>query len=194
MIDLNPALDERDIYPLVPIKDRWIFNKLEFSERAGYRCGVSGVPLTVPGVYCIRPIYNLAGMGDGGVMRWVFDGTNQPPQIPGWFWCEWFNGYQEWVDFTDDLPVRWSGGNRTGRRLVLEDMKTEGATNSMPNQLQGFSKHMLIEFIGGKPIEAAPRHQNWLTGMENKIDYFAREWADPYFGHETFFWKVVRKP
>ena len=191
MLDLPANMEEREIYPLVPQKDRWIFNKLTIAERQGHRCGVSGVPLTVPGVYCIRSIYNLAGNGDGGVLRWVFDGTNQPPMIPGWFWCEWFEGYHEWVEFTDDVPVAWHGGTRAGRRLVLEF--PPAPTNTFfPPQLQGISKHMLVEYIDGNIIEVAPRHAHFIH-PRGEADLYAMKWNDPYFGHETFYWKVVRK-
>lgn len=42
-------------------------------------------------------------------------------------------------------------------------------------------------------VEVAPRHQKWLTGRENQIDYWARKWHDPYYGYEAFFWKVINK-
>lgn len=194
MIDLPPDLNEWEIYPQVPVAQRWMFNKLEIAERQGLVCGVSGSPLPTPGVYCIRPIYNLMGMGDGGVIRYVFDGTNQPRPLPGFFWCEWIDGYHEWVDYTDDQPVRWSGGLHQGRRWVLEDQRPEGAVHpTVPPPLRGLSKHLLIEWIGGKVIEVAPRHQKWLAGRENQIDYWARKWADPYYGYQSFFWKVVNK-
>lgn len=196
MIDLNKDLDERDLYLSVPVADRWIFNKLYIAERQGHNCGPCGTVPPTPGDYCIRPIYNLAGMGDGGVMKWNYDGTPETalPIIPGWFWCEWFTGYHEWVDYTDDEPVRWSGGLHKGRRWVLEDMRDGGPRNPrLPGPLRGLSKHLLVEWIGGKIIEVAPRHQKWLDGKENQIDYWAQRWTDPYFGYETYFWKVVPK-
>lgn len=194
MIDLPADLNEWEIYPQVPVADRWIFNKLEIAERQGLSCGVSGSPLPTPGIYCIRPIYNLLGMGTGGVVRWVFDGTNQPQPIPGYFWCEWLDGYHEWVDYTDDLPVRWSGGLHSGRRWVLEDMKSAGPTNpTVPVPLRGISKHLLVEWINGKVIEIAPRHQKWLTGQENQIDYYARQTNAPWYDYDAFYWDVVPK-
>jgi len=194
MIDIDPTTEDRHSYPLVPQADRWIFNKLSIAELQNLNCGVSGVPLTVPGVYCIRPIYNLAGNGDGGVMRWVFDGTEetQPPTIPGWFWCEWLSGYQEWVEYTDEVPVSWHGGTRVGRDLSLEF--PPAPTNTwFPNPLKAISKHMLIEYIDGKIIEVAPRHALFIY-PRGDADLKAIKWEDPYFGHETFFWKVVLKP
>jgi len=194
MINVDPTLDEREIYPQVPAADRWIFNKLEVAERQGFKCGPSGVPIVDPGVYCIRPIYNLAGMADGGVRRFVFDGTNQPDIIPGWFWCQWFNGYHEWVSFTDGVPVDWSGGTRQGRLLVLTDNDPAGPRNTRyPNLIADISKHMLIEYIGGKIIEVAPRHQYFIPGKMNQVNFRAVKWEDPYFGRETFYWKAVDK-
>ena len=191
MIDIDPLTEDRHSYHLVPQQDRWIFNKLAIAELQGLNCGVSGVPMTVPGVYCLRPIYNLSGNGDGGVMRFVFDGTNQPDTIPGWFWCEWLNGYQEWVEYTDEVPVAWHGGTRTGRRLVLEF--PDAPTNTwFPNKLKLISKHMLIEYIDGKIIEVAPRHALFVY-PRGEADLLAMDWHDPYFDNPTFYWKVVRK-
>jgi len=194
MVELERFIEDRHSYPLVPQADRWIFNKLSIAELQGLKCGVSGVPLTDPGVYCIRPIYNPAGNGDGGVMRWVFDGTEatQPPTIPGWFWCEWLTGWQEWVDFTDDVPVFSHGGTRDGRLLSLE-FPSAPINTWIPNRLKGISKHLLIEYIDGKIIEVAPRHAIFMY-PHGTADLKAVKWEDPYYGHETFFWKVVRKP
>jgi len=191
MVELDQFIEDRHSYLQIPVADRWIFNKLAIAELQGLKCGVSGVPLPEPGVYCIRPIYNLSGNGDGGVMRYVFDGTNQPGAIPGWFWCEWLNGYQEWVEYTDEVPVAWHGGTRVGRKLEL--LFPDTPTNTwFPNRLKQISKHMLIEYIGGKIIEVAPRHAIFIH-PRGEADLIARDWSDPYFDNPTFFWTVVRK-
>jgi hypothetical protein len=193
MIELDRFIDDRHSYPLTPLADRWIFNKLAVAESQGLNCGPSGTPLTVPGFYVFRSIYNCAGNGVGGFARYEFDGVKQPNfYIPGWFWCEWLQGYQEWVDFTDDVAVGWHGAQSGGRTLDLQF--PPAPTNSvMPPQFQGISKYMLLEFIDGKVIEAAPRHTQYLypKGAANLV---ARDVDTPYYHTPAWEWQVTPKP
>lgn len=76
-------------YPQVRI---W-FDKLYLAGYLGYDCGPGGVPPSVSGYYCVRPIYNLDGMGVGARKQWIEAGDRTGVE-PGYFWCEWFDGDQ----------------------------------------------------------------------------------------------------
>lgn len=69
------------------------FNKLYLAESLGYDCGPGGVPPSASGYYCVRPIYNLSGMGVGARKQWIEAGDCTGVE-PGYFWCEWFDGDQ----------------------------------------------------------------------------------------------------
>lgn len=168
MIDLPKEIEDRHSYPLVAPEYRWIYNKLAVAEKFGYRCAPSGTPMTQVGWYCIRPIYNAAGAGFGGHIKFFFDGQKQPDHIPGWFWCEWFNGYHEWCDYTDDQPVQAVGGHLQGNELRWAFAPPRIPV--LPQVLQGISKHLLVESIGGNIIEISPRHQVFIG---------PQLWSDP---------------
>jgi hypothetical protein len=69
------------------------FNKLYLAERLGYDCGPGGIPPKKSNFYCVRPIYNLDGMGVGARKQWI-DAEDRGGVEPGYFWCEWFDGEQ----------------------------------------------------------------------------------------------------
>ena len=78
------------------------FNKLWISNKLGYKCGPAGVPVPEKGLYAIRPIYNLRGMGVGAYIEEL--SPEKTDTIPaGYFWCEKFEGDQ----YTFDL--NWKG-------------------------------------------------------------------------------------
>lgn len=175
MIDLDSQIQDRYSYPLVDPDDRWIYNKLILAETLGYKCGPSGTPIPDAGTYILRPIYNCAGYGYGGFIKFEPTREGLYDHIPGWFWCEWFEGRQEWIDFTDDVPVDWTGGMTPyrGNKLVLRKYAKPMIT-VLPEFLQGFSKHLTIEHIGGNIIEASPRHQEWLNEETHLSDYILK--------------------
>ena len=56
--------EDCDVYVKYPKHRKW-FNKLWLSEMLGYKCGPGGTDIPEDGVYVVRPIYNLGGMGAG---------------------------------------------------------------------------------------------------------------------------------
>lgn len=80
-----------------PHMRQW-FNKLYLSARLEYDCGPGGVPPSKSGFYCVRPIYNLGGMGVGARKQWIEAGDISGVE-PGYFWCEWFDGDQYSVTY-----------------------------------------------------------------------------------------------
>ena len=84
---------------------RWLFNKLEVSQKFGYECGPACVPIKNSGSYIIRPIYNLYGMGIGAHKKFLDVNIHAQEMIhhkhipPGYFWCEWFDGNHYSIDY-----------------------------------------------------------------------------------------------
>lgn len=84
---------------------RWVFNKLDISLKLGYSCGPAGVPISKKGMYIIRPIYNLYGMGIGAHKKYLDPDLHSKDMIahkyipPGYFWCEWLEGVHQSIDF-----------------------------------------------------------------------------------------------
>ncbi len=163
MITLPPYMIELDLYPLLPIEDRWIFNKLQLAERMGYLCGPVGA-YPPEGVYCVRPIMNLFGMGAGGFYKIDTSRHNNEKHIrnpDGYFWCEWFDGDWHWVQYINDVAVSYSTSVLERNILVggtgaIEPTEIAKAPE-MPNVLKGISRYMLLEMKGDKIIEVSPR-------------------------------------
>ena len=57
-------MEDCDSYVKYPKHRKW-FNKLWLAEMLGYKCGPAGTDIPEDGVYVVRPIYNLGGMGAG---------------------------------------------------------------------------------------------------------------------------------
>lgn len=200
MIDLPADIEDRAAYPLVDIRDRWIFNKLQLAERLGHRCGPSGTPITVPGMYCIRPVMNCAGNGHGGVLQFLCEATSepddndtiiggitQPPFAPGYFWCEWFDGMQTWTDYVNDAPVEEAyETSRDPRDLFYRYRTSNYAMPTVPPLLQGLSINLTIEAIGGNIIEVSPRHMYEPFGPDKS---FLRKFRSmPPWGVDSKSW------
>ena len=83
---------------------RWIFNKLELALKLGHKAGPACVPVEKTGLYVIRPVYNLYGMGIGAKVINISTNDNQNIKEndlipPGYFWCQFFNGNHYSIDY-----------------------------------------------------------------------------------------------
>lgn len=149
--------DDKDAWAAFPRHRRW-FNKLEFSMQMGYRCGPNGVAPPVSGMYVVRPIYNLIGLGLGAKFEYIEAGnTRKVP--PGSFWCEKFEGPQVSVTYewhnewryvsswqgenAPDSLTRFTSWKRTDIHFPLTRLFDELYDVGVIN----------VEFIGDKPIE-----------------------------------------
>jgi len=195
MIDLPLDIEERAAFPLLAADERWILNKLEVTQRLGYRCGPCGTPVTVEGDYIVRPIMNSAGMGHGGFLKHNFSApTNeQPPFAPGYFWTEYFDdtvNKHGWTAYTDDLPVDEWSGQRVGRDMGGDWRNSGFEGPAVPAFLLGVSKHLLIEWIGSDIIEVSPRHMSYQDGRV-PVEMRAYQVSPPW-GHDDdrwFYWR-----
>lgn len=174
MMELDKNIQDSYSYPLCPQEHRWIYNKLSVAERMGYYCGPSGSIIEKPGFYCMRPVMGCAGYGSGGFLKFharqTQIGIEQPPYRAGYFWCEWFNGWHGWTNFTNDVSVYECGGIPTHNKIILR-YNTIITFKELPESFRNISRHMVVEHIGGNLIEVGPRHQiiNQATGPKTMI-------------------------
>lgn len=90
-------MEDSEAWIAYPHMSLW-FNKLYLAQRLGYVCGPGGVAPIVSNYYCVRPIYNIGGMGVGARKQWIDAGDTTSIE-PGYFWCEWFDGDQYSVTY-----------------------------------------------------------------------------------------------
>lgn len=155
MIILPPYDYDYQLYHKVPLEDRWIFNKLMVAERMGHKCGPTGTWPQEHGRYCLRPTHSVRGRGFGGWYDINYTGKGGDLLVPGYFWCEWFEGENTWSEYINDRFVAGLGGvidEATGYAPIYEIDAVP-----MEPEFRGMSRYMVIERIGGRVVEAAPR-------------------------------------
>ncbi len=165
------------VYHKLPIEDRWIMNKLALAERLGYNCGPTGT-LPPEGTFCVRPIMNMFGGGEGGFFK--VDGSEGRNNIPGYFWCEWFDGPHIWVQYINDKPVTYCKNFVVDNVMSCAKVETklaivEKLAAPLPEYMRGISRYMMTESIGDKIIEASPRLMSssafeWIVEDYRQID------------------------
>ena len=70
---------------------RWLYDRLQLSQALGYECGPAGTLPPGPGLWFVKPIINLNGMGVGAHAQ-HYDGGPIFPIQPGSFWMPHFIG------------------------------------------------------------------------------------------------------
>ena len=183
MITLPPYIYDREVYPQVPEEDRWILNKLMLSERLGHNCGPVG--MSVPaGKYCLRPQNSIRGLGHGGFFEIDVDNVSTfMPIVPGYFWCEWFDGDHFFTQYINDVPVNTSHGVVTNNIMsTLPGRSTRWGNiddaTPLPAALQGVSRYMQVEALGDKIIEVAFRMMATNARPQVIADYKS---IDPHY-------------
>lgn len=175
-----------------PQHHNW-FNKLWIAEQFGYKCGPAGTDIPEDGVYVIRPIYNLSGMGLGAhVKELKADDCTTPP---GYFWCEYFNGLHysanyEWKWDRDSINGKWEGtscweGTNFPINLTrFEEWKKIDYIPKLPTSFDTLSDvgEINVEFIDDKIIEVHlrkspdPDYQHmiplWKSDYPEKKDHY----------------------
>jgi len=138
-------------------EDLWLFDKLILSRRLGYVCGPAGVPVPHAGVYVVRPVTNLAGMGRGASFQYLGPKTELPP---GYFWCEVFTGQHLSIDYCYGVPVLCVEGLRDPNAQLWRWSRWQVVDNVLPVPLPELSKfpYLNVEFVDGHAIEVHLRH------------------------------------
>ena len=178
---LDHDIEDWDIWHQKP-EYHWVFNKLELALRLGYSAGPCPTLPPKPGYYCVRPIYNLYGMGLYATKQWlnIDDNADFMSTVhPSSFWCKWFDGSHFSVDYEWDngwKPIFATQGYNDSddlthfykwQRIDPPDIELPGWLNSLQNN------HVLnIEFKDSKMIEVHLRLGN-LAG-----DWYGIEHAE----------------
>lgn len=170
------------------------FNKLELASRLSYNCGPCGVAPDRTGSYCVRPIYNLSGMGVGARRQHIEQGDASQVE-PGYFWCEWFEGEHLSIDYTNNGAYWFQRSAWTGHKAPGSASRFVAWTrSSCRRQLPDFFfellevSHVNVEFIGRRIIEVHLRPSPdpeaktlipvWSDDPETKIELFKAKGFD----------------
>lgn len=76
---------------------RWLYDRLQLSQTLEYECGPAGTLPPRPGIWFVKPIINLNGMGVGAYAQ-HYDGGPGFPVRPGSFWMPHFTGRHLSID------------------------------------------------------------------------------------------------
>jgi len=76
---------------------RWLYDRLQLSLALEYECGPAGTLPPRPGIWFVKPIINLNGMGVGAYAQ-HYDGGPAFPARPGNFWMPHFTGRHLSID------------------------------------------------------------------------------------------------
>ena len=174
---------------------RWIFNKLELSLKLGYSCGPAGINVPNSGEYCVRPIYNLGGMGAGASFK--FFEKNEPTIIPaGYFWCEKFYGNHISINYIKEnnkwIPIFACQGFRDKEDPLYQFnmwKKIEIPNIKLPKFIKYIDTPELnIEFIDNKIIEIHLRHG---TDFPENATEIVPVWDNKKYCHSYKDWQYI---
>ena len=91
-------------YPVL----RWVYDRLQWSQALRYECGPAGTLPPKSGIWFVKPIINLNGMGVDAYAQY-YDGGAIFPVRPGSFWMPHFTGRHLSIDLTR-TPSGWDFG------------------------------------------------------------------------------------
>lgn len=160
---------------------RLFHNKLYVSELFDIPAGPNTVPPPVEGKYCIRPIYNLYGMGWGAKVQTItkedFVSIKQWGHIipPGYFWQQYLEGTHYSTDYRKNTNNQWepfcSMTAEYGPDLIQFKSWTKThnpPTINLPSIINDINVPILnIESKDNKPIEIHLRPGNELMWSDN---------------------------
>lgn len=141
---------------------RWIFNKLEVAKRLGHEANPISVPIPRDGLWCVRPVLNLEGMGAHAYIDHFYK-----DQIivdhPSHFWHEYFTGHHVSVDFYKGDVINACIGLRDNDKRV-SDLKLWKWTEWRKVKPEHYSSyHITADFID--------RFRRTFKNILNSYDY-----------------------
>ena len=183
-------MTDDEAYKKYPHHRKW-FNKLYVAELFKYKCGPCGTAPEEDGVYIVRPIYNLSGMGVGATVKEIKAGDVKATP-PGYFWCEYLTGKHysanyEWQYDRDSITGRWiqpwkksscwEGVNMPINVTKFVEWKRSDYAPRVPDQLAVLCdvKEINVEFKGDQVIEVHLR-----TSPDPNYDYLIPVWASDF--------------
>lgn len=155
---------------------RWIYDRLQLSQALGYECGPAGTLPPRPGVWFVKPIINLIGMGIDAYAQ-TYDGGVDFPARPGSFWMPRFAGRHLSLDlkrfpggwkiefvveciYRNDRPYEW---RRVKDRPALPVLISPDATDI---------SWLNVEMIGSNVIEVHLRRNHDFDAMPHAYSAF----------------------
>lgn len=171
-VNFEDTLCDIQIWERYP-KYRWIHNKLELAIRCGYNAGPIGSVVTSPGYYCVRPIYNLFGLGINAKKVWLEQKMKCIENYhPSEFWCEWFDESHYSIDYIWNdgwQPIFATQGFNDDEDLIHFNYwkKISPPNKKLPSFLDDLQdmEYINIEFKGDNIIEVHLRlgnlHGDW---------------------------------
>lgn len=147
--------EEDEVWESIDPDDLWILDKLILSRKLGYNCGPTGLDVSIPGWYIVRPCVNMIGLGMGAQKVWLEKETNHLPL--GFFWCEFFSGKHLSIDYHYGVQTLCVEGIKTEDTFTRwKEWKKVNEKSNSPNFLKTFFERyewVNCEYIGGKLIE-----------------------------------------
>lgn len=139
-----------------------------------------------PGYYIVRPCVNMLGLGLGAQKVWIDEDTTTLPL--GYFWCEWFKGFHNSVDYYKGTQLLCVQGDKPASTFTKWTKWTRNSKQfAFPvilKELVGYHPWTNCEFIGDKLIEVHLRRNEDFDG---NIDHFIPVWKgesiDPPAGY-----------
>lgn len=183
-------MDDSKAYLKYPHHRKW-FNKLWVAETFGYKCGPADIDIPETGVYVIRPIYNLAGMGAGATVKTLSAGDDRSVP-PGYFWCEYLTGKhysanyvwkydRDMIDGKWRQPWKvsscWEGTNMPINLTRFVEWNRSDYIPQVPDELNELRdvKEINVEFKGDQVIEVHLR-----PSLDPDYDHIIPVWASDF--------------
>ena len=172
---INDDVSAWNEYP----EQRLFFNKLWVLDLLGVECGPACVDVPRPGEYCVRPIYNLYGMGKNAKKHKLTKWTSHLPA--GSFWTPWVTGDHVTVDYENNgthwKPIHAYCGVKEDKEETNVFIRWDrvdpieapiGLTTLLNSKIDVIN----LEYIGGTPIEVH------LRGNPDPVEYkcFVPDW------------------
>lgn len=146
---------DHEVWSSLPVDDLWIYDKLILSKKLGHVCGPASISVPVPGLYVIRPITNLMGMGRGASLEYIECTTDHIS--PGYFWQQHFVGRHLSIDYHNGIQVRCTEGFRQpGELIQFERWTIVDDIPTIPicvNEIISRYEYVNVEMVDGCIIE-----------------------------------------
>ena len=166
-------------YPRV----RWLYDRLQLSLALGYECGPAGTLPPRPGMWFVKPIINLNGMGvDAHARR--YDGGPVFPVRPGCFWMPHFVGRHLSLDLARTASG-WQCGltveciHRNGRPFEWKRIADLPRLPALLAIGRIDAPYLNIELIGDHVIEVHLRRNHDFDAMPEASSAFPVWDGDP---------------
>jgi hypothetical protein len=155
---------------------RWLYDRLQLSLPLEYECGPAGTLRPRPGIWFVKPMINLNGMGVGAYAQ-QYDGGCAFPIRPGSFWMPHFTGRHLSIDLKRASPG-WDFGltveciYRNNRPFEWRKGTDEPELPEIIATVEADIPCLNIEMIGNNVIEVHLRRNHDFDAMPEASSVF----------------------